>query len=225
VSVDSLVTALDCAVAGGSAVTVTGHADGSLRLWHFADPESPVTLLAAGGSPVVAVACAGSADGRPAIAVTRHADGSCLTWDLECRTRSGEALPDERSAVVAVALTPPGPPHATPALAVDGHANGVIVVRDAVKGTPVGPPLAGTSTEARLQSLTCLTGGGHPFVLAGYQDGTLDLFDLIARTLVESTSVSAGVTALSWTPNPPTDGLLTMVAGAELYVLGGGFDG
>ncbi|MEU9608513.1 WD40 repeat domain-containing protein [Streptomyces sp. NPDC048057] len=228
IRVGPVVTVLDCVAVAGSAVALTGHADGSLRLWDFADPEHPVTLLAAGGPPVVSIACTSATDGNPTTAVTGHADGTCLFWNLERQTRSGRALSDDRSTVVTLAMAPPGPRAASAArLTVVGHASGAIFVHDGITGGPAGPPLAGSSAEAGLQALACLSQGGRPFVLAGHQDSTLDLFDLTTRTLVESASVSASITALSWasnrTPGSSPDGLLSMIAGSELYVLGGGF--
>ncbi|MEU5397468.1 WD40 repeat domain-containing protein [Streptomyces tibetensis] len=206
VTVEAPAEDLDCAHVGRSAVAITGHVDGSVRLWDLASQTHLAELLAPGASPVTSVACTGRGS---AIGVTGHADGSCRTWDLKKHMQLSETVPTEPVSVRAVAMSRAK----NGDLALVGHADGRVMVRDALTGDLRGTALTGEGSE--LVSLACVVREGRPFALAGHRDGTLDLFDLAAQVHVQSVPVSLSVDAMDWS----ADGFLSMAAGSELYVL------
>ncbi|MEV5439951.1 WD40 repeat domain-containing protein [Streptomyces sp. NPDC052682] len=208
VPVDAAVAALDCTRADHLAVAVTGHADGSVRLWDLAARTGLGTLLPPGGSPVTSVACGHHG---PARAISGHLDGSCRSWDLERRVQLSEWAPAVSAPVEAVAMSL----GEDGVIAVVGHSDGGVVLRDAAGGRLLGAAMRGEG--AALASLTCTERDDQSLVLAGHRDGTLDLFDLATRTHLRSVPLLVGIDALAWAE----EGLLAVAAGAELYVLDG----
>jgi WD40 repeat protein len=227
------VRAVAVAELDGRPVVISGHDDGSVRVWDLATGTpvvGPFTShyggvravaarvrdLAVGtavGGPftgprgaVTAVAAA-EMDGRPVV-ISGSIDGSVRVWDLAVGTPVGGPITGHAGTVTAVAATElDGHP-----VVISGGDDGSVRVWDLATGTPVGDLFTGHAGTVTAVAATELD--GHPVVASGGDDGSVRVWDLATGTPVGGpfTGHAGTVTAVAATE---LDGRPVVISGGQ----------
>ncbi|MGW2426351.1 WD40 repeat domain-containing protein [Streptomyces sp. NPDC001709] len=157
----SLVTAVATADLEGRPVAVTGHDDGSVRLWDL-HSQAPLGPPLTGHDGTVETMTTAELDGRP-VAITGSRDETARIWDLRSGTPVGHPLAGHSSPVTAVATAMvEGRP-----VAVTGSDDGIVRIWDLCGNALLGRPLE------------------HP-----YWDDGVEEVDWVATTVLDSRPIA-----------------------------------
>jgi WD40 repeat protein len=166
---------------GGRPTAVTGHEDGTTRLWDLARQCATGPVLTGHDQAVRAVA-AGVVDGRPLAATSSGMDADqswdrdVLVHDLTDGRRLARLPAASTTAVNALALTTV---HGR-AVVATGDWRGTLRTWDVRSGTETGP--APTPHRGMFGALAAGEWAGRPVLASGGDDGTVRLTDLATRT-------------------------------------------
>ena len=171
------------ALPDGTPVIVSGHDDGTIRVWRLAD-GTPVGKPLHGHDWVAAVAVGALPDGTPVIISGGGDDGTVRVWRLADGTPVGKPLHGHTHAASAVAVG--ALPDRTPVIisgSWDGDDDGTVRVWRLADGAPVGKPLHGHNSPVRAVAAGALP-DGTPVIISGDRDGTVRVWRLAGGTPV-----------------------------------------
>ncbi len=146
---------------------VTGHRDGTVRLWDVDTGQQVGDPLTAPGVSI-ADSVAFSPDGKRIVAGCSDSDGvSVRVWDAETGRPVGQPMTGHTKWVQSVAFSPDGK------RVVSGSGDRTVRLWDADTGQPIGPPLTGHT--APVESVAFSPDGKR--VVSGSRDTTVRLWD------------------------------------------------
>ena len=199
------------ALPGGTAVIVSGGADGTVRVWRLADGTPVGEPLRGHDGAVTAVATGALPDGTPVIVSGGgYGDGTVQVWRLADGTPVGEPLRGHRGWVGAVAT---GALPGGTAIIVSGSGDGTVRVWRLADGTPVGEPLHGHTSAVKAMAVGALD--GTRAIVSGSVDGTVRVWQLPRGNPVgKLRGHGGGVKAVATGALP--DGTPVIVSGGEI---------
>ena len=169
------------ALPDGTPVTVSGDADGMVRVWQLADGTPVGDPLPCHAGGVEAVAMGALPDGTPVIVSGGYVDGMVRVWRLADGTPVGDPLPCHTTGGVTVAVG--ALPDGTPVI-VSGSYDGTVRVWRLADGAPVGDPLPGHAGGGGAVAVGALPDGTPVIVTGGYVDGMVRVWRLADRAPV-----------------------------------------
>lgn len=180
-------------LSNGRALIATGSYDGVVRLW---DPATRVQVgdpIAAHSAMMFEMASVPLPDGRTLLA-TSSLDEPVRLWDLATGVQVCESLTGRTHDGLALATVPM--PDGRILLAISSYDDVTVRLCDAITGDRIGQLLTGHTDSVRAVAAVPLP-DGQTLLATGSSDGTVRLWDVSTRRLVERLYIGREVTAMT----------------------------